>query len=180
MIRFPVRYLSQCLRLQCLGVPQAAVPSGPRPRPQRVALRISLPLRVVDASSAAKGAEAPLFWALHSTFADGDLVRAAGTGGGPRRSVAPPGRTVGFGAAAPVRKCRAVGAQPHPAERLPFKPTSTATFKVQRACYRAQLCTASKPRTPLVAIALPPLPSVIYKAANTHLAKMSKNVKWHC
>lgn len=154
MIRFPVRYLSQCFRLQCLMVPQAAVPS-PGPRPQRVALRISLPLRVVDASSAAKGAEAPLLRALHPTFADGHLVRATGTGGGPRRRVGPPGGTVGFRAAAAARKCRAVGAQPHPAERLPFKPTSTASFKGQRA-YNLQLSTAGKPRTPLIAIAPPP------------------------
>lgn len=63
-------YLSQSLRLQGLVIPEAAVASGSWNRPQRVALRIGLPVLVVDASCAAERSKTPLLGALQTTLAD--------------------------------------------------------------------------------------------------------------
>lgn len=63
-------YLSQSLRLQGLVIPEAAVASGSWNRPQRVALRIGLPVLVVDASCAAERSKTPLFGALQTALAD--------------------------------------------------------------------------------------------------------------
>lgn len=94
-------HLSQSLSLQRFVIPEAAVTGGPRHRPQWVTLRIGLSLWVVDASCTAKGAKAPFFWAFHPTFADGNLVRAAGTGCSPWRRISQSGWTVGV-CAAPI------------------------------------------------------------------------------
>lgn len=82
---------------------------GPWYWSQRVALRIGLPVWVVDASSTTKGAKAPLFWALHSTLADGHFVGAAGTGRSTWRSVGHSGWAVGVCATPAAWDCSPVG-----------------------------------------------------------------------
>lgn len=89
-------------------VSQAAVASGPCHGPERMSLRIGLPVRV-DASGAAEGAQAPLFWALHPGLADGDLVRAAGTSSGPWGRVSRSGGAVGFCATLEARDGGSIG-----------------------------------------------------------------------
>lgn len=88
-------YFSQSLSLQRLVVPEAAVTSGPWHGPQRVALGIGLPVRVVDAASTSKRAKAPLFWTVHTSLADGHLVGATRTGCSAWRRVSHSSRAVG-------------------------------------------------------------------------------------
>lgn len=102
-------YLSQSFSLQWFMIPEAAVTSGPWHRSQWVTLRIGLPVWVVDASCTAKGAKAPLFRALHSTLADGHLVRAAGTGCSPWRSVSHSGWAVGVWSTPTTWDCGSIG-----------------------------------------------------------------------
>lgn len=111
-----ILYLSESLGLQGFVVSQAAVTSGPCHRPERMSLRIGLPVRV-DASCAAEGAQAPLLWALHPGLADGHLVRAAGTSCGPRGCVNRSGGAVGFCATLSARDGGSIGPQPHPVEQ---------------------------------------------------------------
>lgn len=101
-------YLSQSLGLQGFVVSQAAVASGPCHRPERMSLGIGLSVRV-DASCAAEGTQAPLFWAFHPGLAEGHLVRAAGTSCGPWGRVSHPGGAVGFRATLSSRDSGSVG-----------------------------------------------------------------------
>lgn len=86
-------------------VSKAAVPCGPRDGPERVAFWVILPVRVVDASGAAKRAQASLLWALNAPATHGHLVRAAGTGGSTWRGVRTSGWAVGLTTAAARDRC---------------------------------------------------------------------------
>ena len=102
-------HLSQSFSLQCFVVPQAAVASGSWDQSEWVALRIGLPVWVVNAACTTKGAKAPFFRTLHTTLADRHLVRAAGTGGGPRWRISHSGRAVGLRTTSATRDRSPVG-----------------------------------------------------------------------
>lgn len=83
-------------------------------RSERVALRIDLSLRVVNAARTAECAQTSLLWTFYMAPTNGHLMGAAGAGGGPWRRV--PGRAVRVRAAATAGNSRPVRTQPDTAE----------------------------------------------------------------